>query len=267
MNLEPDKLKEWVDFCSEISPTPPEGFIPAAMELFHLKKATGRSYGEISSEVKELSSQRGKLIKEVEDLKVNEAKAKELRSEIPKMQEEAQNLNMEKNKLEGTLREYISFIDKRAEKLGISPDEFEKRFKELIPLEEELSEKRSEKNKLAGEIEALSERREKLSAHMEQVSIDFQRDIKLVRDMRNELTQIAEMKGRYEREVEDMEWVEQIFPFLHYPDKVNDPDFELAAVVVGCIDKWLPTQNLGFPRGIKWGEIMKHVQSKRANLG
>lgn len=266
LGIEPDKLKEWVDFCSEISPTPPEGFIPVAMELFHLKKATGRSYGEISSEVKELSSQRGKLIKEVEDLKVNEAKAKELRSEIPKMQEEAQNLNMEKNKLESTLREYISFIDKRAEKLGISPDEFEKRFKELISLEDELASKRSEKSKLTGEVEALSERREKLSAHMEKASTDFQRDIKLIREMGSELAQIADMKGRYTREVEDMEWAEQILPFLRYPDKVDDPDFELAAAVVGCIDKWLPTQNLGFPWGIKWGDVKKHVQSKRAQL-
>jgi len=38
MDIEPGKVKEWIDFCSEISPAPPEGFIPAAMELF-LKKA------------------------------------------------------------------------------------------------------------------------------------------------------------------------------------------------------------------------------------
>jgi hypothetical protein len=94
----------------------------------------------------------------------------------------------------------------------------------------------------------------------------FDKDIKLIRELGNELAQIAELKGRYAREVEDMEWAEQILPFLRYPDKVDDPDFELASTVVSCIDKWLPTQNLGFPWGIKWGDITRHVQAKRAQL-
>ena len=75
IDIEPDKLKEWIDFNSEMSPTPPEGFILAAMELFHIEKATGKSYGEITSEVKELSSQMEKLVKEVEDLKASELPA------------------------------------------------------------------------------------------------------------------------------------------------------------------------------------------------
>ena len=266
MDIEPDKLKEWIGFCSEISPTPPEGFIPAATELLHIKRVTGKSFGEIASEVKELSSQREKLVKEVEDLKANEIKAKELRAEIAETQKESNKLRMEKDKLEGVAKSLDSFLQKRAEKLGISPDELEARFKELISLEEELASKRGEKNKLGGEIEALSERREKLSSHMEKASADFDRDMKSIGAMRNELVRIAEMKGRYAKEVEDMEWAEEILPFLHYPGKVDDPDFKLASTVVGCIDKWLPTQNLGFPWGIKWGDITKHVQSKRAQL-
>ena len=101
---------------------------------------------------------------------------------------------------------------------------------------------------------------------MEKASADFDRDMKLIREMRNELVQIAEMKGRYAREAEVMEWPEQILPFLRYPDKVDDRDFKLASAVVGCIDKWLPTQNLGLPWGIKWGDITRYVKSKRAQL-
>jgi hypothetical protein len=74
------------------------------------------------------------------------------------------------------------------------------------------------------------------------------------------------MKGRYEAEVKDMAWAKELLPFLRYPDKVDDHDFRLASVVVDCIDKWLPKQNLGFTWGIKWGDIIRHVQSKRAQL-
>ncbi len=264
VDIEPDKLKEWIDFNSEISPTPPEGFIPAAMELFHIERATGKSYAEIASEVKELSGRREKLLSEVEHLKADEIRAKELKGEVEKTQKETKKLSMEKDKLESVVSSLDSFLQKKAEKLGISPDELEARFKELVSLEEELASKRSEKNTLGGEIEALSERREKLSSHMEKASTDFQRDIKLIREMRNELAQIGEMKGKYAREVEDMEWAEQILPFLRYPDKVDDRDFKLAAAVVGCIDKWLPTQNLGFPWQVKWSDITRHVQSKSA---
>lgn len=266
VDIEPDKLKEWIDFNSEISPTPPEGFIPAAMELLSIERETSKSYAQIASEAKELSTQRDKLISEVVDLKAKEIRAKKLRDEIEGSQEEVEKLRAEKNKLESTANSLDSFLQKRSEKLGISLDELETRFKELVSLEEELAVKKSEKNKLKGEIEALSERHEKLSAHMEKASIDFQRDIKLIRDMRNELTQMAETKGRYAREVEDIEWAEQILPFLRYPDKVEDPDFKLASTVVGCIDKWLPTQNLGFPWQVKWSDITKHVQSKRIQL-
>jgi len=266
MGIEPDKLKEWIDFCSEISPTPPEGFIPAAMELLNVQRVTGKSYAEIASEVKELSGRREKLLSEVEHLKADEIRAKELKGEVEKTQKEANKLMVEKGKLESAVSSLDSFLQKRAEKLGISPDELEARFKELVSLEGEIASKRDEKNRLGAEIEALSERQEKLSSHMEKASIDFQRDIKLIRDMRNELAQIAEIKGRYAREVEDMEWAEQILPFLRYPDKVDDHDFKLASAVIGCIDKWLPAQNLGLPWVVKWGDITRYVQSKRAQL-
>ncbi len=45
---------------------------------------------------------------------------------------------MERNKLESAVSSLDSFLQKRAEKLGISPDELEVRFKELVSLEEEL---------------------------------------------------------------------------------------------------------------------------------
>lgn len=118
MDIEPDKLKEWVDFCSEISPTPPEGFIPTVMELFHIEKATGKGYGEIASEVKELSSQREKLVREVEDLKANEIRAKELRAEIEKTQEQVNKLTVEKSKLESTVGSLDGFLQKRVGKLA-----------------------------------------------------------------------------------------------------------------------------------------------------
>jgi predicted nucleic acid-binding Zn-ribbon protein len=266
MDIKPDKLEEWIDFCAKISPTPPEGFIPAAMELFHVIRATGKSYTEIVSEAKELSSQREKLVREVENLKADEIRAKEVKGEVEKTQKEVNRLTVEKGKLESAVASLDGFLQKRAEKLGISPDELEARFKELVSLEEEIATKRSEKNRLEGEIEALSERHEKLSSHMEKASADFDRDMKLIKEMRNELAQIAEMKGRYAREAEDMEWAEQILPFLRYPDKVDDPDFELASAVVGCIDKWLPKQNMGLSWGIKWGDITRYVQSKRAQF-
>lgn len=246
IGVEPYKLQEWVDFCSEISPTPPEDFIPAAMEIFYIQKATGKSYSEIISEVKELSGQREKLLKEIEDLKANEIKARELRAEIPQIQEEVQKLS--------------------AENMGISPDELEMKFKELISLEEELAYKRREKSKLMGEIEALSERQEKLSTHMEKASTNFERDMKSMVEIRNELIQIAEMKGRFEKEVKDMEWAREIGPFLRYPDKTEDPEFKLASIVVECVDKWLQKQNLGYPWKIMWGDITKHVQSKRTQF-
>lgn len=266
LNVQPDKVEEWIEFCLQISPVPAEGFMPAAMELFQIEKESGKSYAEIASEVKELSTQRDKLIGEVGDLKAKEIRAKELRDEIEDSQKEVEKLRAEKNKLESAVSSLGDFLQKRSEKLGISLGELETSFKELVSLEEELAIKKSEKNKLKGEIEALSERREKLSCQMDKASGDFERDIKLIKEMRNELVKIAEMKGRYEGEVKDMAWAKQIIPFLRYPDKVDDHDFKLASTVVDCIDKWLPTQHLGFPWQVTWGDITRHVQSKRTHF-
>jgi ribosome-binding protein aMBF1 (putative translation factor) len=264
MGIEPDKVKEWIAFCSEISPSPPEGFIPAAMGLLHLEKTTGKSYAEITADVKKLTSQRDKLVGEVKDLKANKIKDRELRAELDKNQNIVNRLKADKDKLESTVKNYNSFVEERAEKLGISSEEFSTRLKELVSLEDEVASKRSERAKLTGEIEALIERREKLSSQMEKASTDFGRDINLIRETRDELVAIAELKGRCESEVEDMEWASEIIPFLRYPDKVDDPDFELASTVVGCIDKWLPAQNLGLiPWQLKWGDITRHVKSKR----
>ncbi len=135
-----------------------------------------------------------------------------------------------------------------------------------MSLEDEVNTRRNEKNKLEAEVEVLAERQDKLSARMEKASSDFERDIKLVRQTSNELVKIAEMEGEYQKTVEDMEWAKQFLPFLRYPDKVNDPNFRLASTAVSCIDKWLPTQQVGFPWQAKWGDITRYVQSKRAQF-
>jgi len=266
MGVEPNRLEEWMAFCSEMSPTSPEDFIPAAMQLLNVQKETGLSYSELASQVKELAEERQRLIDAVGELKAKEKRSSELEAEIERNDKRASELRVEKDKLEGEVNFLSRFIEKRAEALGIAPSELEAKLKELIKLDTEIAYKRSDYNRLQGEVEALSERHAKLSSQMEKASADFERDITLVRQMRQELAEIAEMKGRYEAEVKDMEWAKEILPFLRYPDKVDDPTFKLASVVVDCIEKWLPKQNLGFTWGIKWGDITRHVQSKRAQF-
>lgn len=266
MGIEPERMEEWIGFCSEISPTPPDGFIAAAMELLRVEEETGLGYKELASQVKELARERQNLIDAVTDLKSREKRNKELGAKIGKNEKRVSELKVEKDRLEAEVSSLSSLIERRSEALGIPPSELEAKLGELVHLDDEVASKRSELNSLKGEIEALSERQEKLSSRMGKASADFDRDIKLIREMRNELTQIAEMKGRYAREVEDMEWAGQILPFLRYPDKIDDHDFNLASAVVGCVDKWLLTQNLGLPWGIKWGDITRYVKSKRAQL-
>lgn len=201
MNIEPDKVGEWMEFCSGISPSPPEGFISAAMELFQIEKEKGKSYIEIASEVKELSNQREKLRAEVEDLQTKEAKAKELKSEMEESEEKVQKLRSQNEKLETNVNFLNKLLQKRAEKLGISSDKLEEKLRELVSLENEVTNRTKDKNRLEGEIEALTEKQEKLSSRIEKATSDFQGDIKLIRKMRDELAQIAEMKGRYEQEI------------------------------------------------------------------
>ena len=175
LNVEPGKLNDWIEFCSQISPDPPEGFIPAAMELFEIEKETNKGYAEIVSEARELSVQRDKLANEVADLKRKEIKAGELKKEIEDSQGEVEVLTQQRNSLETTVASLNDFLRRKSEKLGISPDEFETEFKELVSLEDEVNTKRNERNKLQAEVEALTERQEKLSSRMEKASSDFER--------------------------------------------------------------------------------------------
>jgi len=266
IGVEPEKIEEWITFCSEISPTAPEDFIPAAMELLKVEKETGLSYSELASQVRELADKRQKLIDAIGELEAKEKRSSQLTVEVERNEKRASELRVQKDKLEGEVNFFQRFIEKRAEALGIAAGELEARLHELINLDAEITDKRSQYNCLQGEVEALSERREKLSAQMEKAGADFERDIKLIRETRRELAEIAEMKGRYEAEVKDMAWAKEILPFLRYPDKVDDPDFKLTSAVVDCIDKWLPKQNLGYPWAVKWSDITRHVQSKRAQF-
>ena len=265
MNVEPDKIKQWIEFCSEISPSPPEEFVPAAMELLQIEKETGKSHADIASEVKELSNQRGKLMGEVKDLQTQAAKAEELKSQIEESEKKVQKLRAQNEKLETNVNFLSKLLQKRAEELGISSDELEGKLRELVSIGSEVTNRAKDKNRLEGEIEALTERQEKLSSRMEKATSDFQGDIKLIRKMRDELTQIAEMKGRYEQEIENMEWAVKVLPFLSDPDKVKDDDFSLITIVANCVDKWIQLQPEWRFRlySVSWEDVKRYVQSKR----
>ncbi|MFC1999721.1 hypothetical protein ACFLXE_03050 [Chloroflexota bacterium] len=268
LDIQPDKLKEWIDFCSQISPDPPEEFIPAAMELFQIERQTGKRHAEIASEVKELSDQREKLTGEVADLRAKEARAKELKSAVEKSEEKVKQLRVEEGHLERNVDSLKKFLRQKAKGLGITPGELESRLGEMISLEDELADMTREKNRLIGEIEALTERQERLSARMEKASADFKKDLKLMKKVRGELAQMAQLTGKYKQEIEHLEWAQRVLPFLSDPDKVPDDDFSLASIVVNCVDKWLPTQSpFGRRRFSTWDEIQRHVQSKRNELG
>lgn len=268
MDIEPERVKEWIEFCSEIGPSPPEGFIPAAMELFHIEKETGKGYSQIAFEVKELSKQREKLVAEVGDLEAKEDRAKELKGEVGKSEEKVQKLRLQKEQLEKDVSSLNSFLQKKAEELGIPLHELEAKLGELVSLEEEIANKVKERNRLKGEIEALTERQEKLSSRVEKAFSDFEKDIKLIKETSNELAKIATMKGRYEKEMEYLEWAAEVLPFLSDPDKVSDDDFSLISIVINCVDKWIQTQPEWRYRfySLNWDEIKRHVQSKRTEL-
>ena len=136
---------------------------------------------------------------EVKDLQTQAAKAKELNSQMDESEKEVQKLRAQNEKLETNVNFLNKFLLKRAEELGISSDEFERKLGELVSLENEVTNRAKDKTRLEGEIQALTERQEKLSSRMEKASSDFQRDIKLIREMMDELAQIAETKGRYEQ--------------------------------------------------------------------
>jgi len=267
IDVEPEKVREWIEFCSEISPSPPEGFMPAAMELSHIEKETGKRYSEIASEVKELSTQREKLIAEVGDLQAKEGRAKELKGEVEKGEEKVRKLRLQKEQLEKDVSSLNSFLQKKAEGLGIPPHELEAKLGELVSLENEVTNRAKEKNRLEGEIAALTERQEKLSSRVEKASSDLEKDIKLIKETSDELARIATMKGRYEKEMEYLEWAAKVLPFLSDPDKVSDDDFRLISIVINCVDKWIQTQSEWHYRfSLNWDEIKRYVQSKRTKL-
>lgn len=102
--------------------------------------------------------------------------------------------------------------------------------------------RRKGKNRLEGEIEALTERQEKLSFRLEKTSADFEKDAKLIKEMTEEVVEIAEMKGKYEKDIKYMKWAESVLPFLSNPDKVSDEDFRLVPIVVNWLDEWVQVQ-------------------------
>lgn len=267
IGVEPDQVKGWIEFCSELGPSPPEGFIPSAMEFFRTEKETGMSYAEIATKVSELSAQKDKLAEEVADLDAKETRARELKLEIEKNQKNTVKLRSELANLEARASSLNKLLQRVADRLGISLDELEMKLAELVSLEEEIAGRRKEKNSLEGEIEALTERQEKLSSRLEKASADFEKDTKLIKEMRRELVQIAEMTGRYENELENMERAKAVLPFLSDPDNVSDDDFSLISIVVNCVDKWAQAQpEWHYRRPFTWDEIKGHVQSKRMEL-
>ena len=265
IGIEPEQMEECLRFCEEISPSPPEGFIPVAIALLRVEKETGLSYGELALQVNELAGRRQQLIDAIGDLETKEKRHGELKAEIEKNEKRAGLLKLEKDRLEASVNVLKSFIQKRSEELGIPSSELEVKLQELVNVDAEINSKRSEYNRLKGEIEALNGRHQSLSSQMEKASADFERDITLIKELRQEVASIAEMKGRYEEEIENMEWAARVLPFLSDPDKVGDPDFDLIAIVTNCVDKWIQLQpQWRFKMvSLNWYEIKSYVEKQR----
>jgi len=267
MGIEPDQAKAWIEFCSEISPSPPDDFLPSAMAFFHVEKETGKSYTEIASEVKDLSTQRDKLVEEVGDLSAKEKKARELEIAIEENEGKAARLRSELANLEARSSSLGRLMQGRADRFGIPLDELETKMAELVSLEEETASRRKEKNRLEGEIEALAERQEKLSSRLEKASADFEKDAKRITAMAEEIVEIAELKGGLEKDIEHMKWAESVLPFLSDPDKFSDDDFSLISIVINCVDKWVEEQPGWRHRyTLTWEEVKNYVRSKRMEL-
>jgi len=269
LGVEPDTLKGWIEFCSQISPDPPEGFIPAAIEFYRIEKETGMVYSDIASRVQDLSTERERLIQEVDDLQAKERRASQLKQKMEDDTERVEKLTAKKGQLEKEVGSLRGFLQRKAEQLGIPIPEFEAMLSEASCLEEDIAQKLKEKKRLEAEVEALIKREQKLSSRIEKAGADFKEDIRLIRDTRKELLEIGVMKGRYEKEIEDMEWGMMIIPFLANPGQVADDDFSLISVVVNCVDKWIQAQPQWRLRwfSLNWDEVRRHVQSRRTQLG
>ena len=269
LGIEPDKVEAWLGFCSALAPEPPPGFIAAAMELYQAEKETGMSYSELASQAKQLSAEREGLLKEVDDLKAKEARAIQLKQEIEENQGRVETLKADREHLEKEVTSLNEFLQRKAGELGIPFPELEARLGEPFSIEEELVQKRKEKNRLEGELQALTEREQKLSSRIEKAATDFERDLKLLSETMKELVRIGAMKGRYEKEMEYMEWGKRVLPFLSDPEKVPDDDLSLTAIVVNCLDRWIQAQP-GWryhSHSLSWEEVKKDVHSRRMQIG
>jgi len=255
MNIEPDSIRKWADFCSSLSPMPPADFVPAAVAMFQLEKETGKSYGELTSEVKGLASKKATLAVEVQDLQAKEATAKKLSVEIQARSQETSKLRTEKEALQRAVESLRAYLGKEAERLGISAEQLEARVKEMATVDSEINERSRRRNVLQGEIEALTERHDKLSAQMEKASTDFARDVESMSKLRAELTRTAVQKGKYEERVRNTAWSTGMISFLINPKSETDPDFDRIDMVVRCLDKWIAQQKL-LAQGLKAGSLM-----------
>ncbi len=266
MGIELAQMEEWLLFCKELSPNPPEEFMPAAMALLRVEQETGLSYTGLTARVNELTSRRQELIEAIGNLEDKEKRHGELKAEIEKNEEKVVFLKQEKGRLAAAVDALNSFVQKRSDELGIPRSELEVRLRELVDMAAEVNSKRSEYSRLQGEVEALILRQERLSSQMERVSADFESDMKLIKQVRQEVAALAEMKGRYEKEIEYLEWAAKVLPFLSDPDKVRDPDFDLIAIVINCLDKWIHLQSQwqSGAFSLRWDEIKSYVEKQRA---
>jgi hypothetical protein len=266
VGVEVDVLEEWLDLCHEISPTPPEGFIPAAMELRCVGEETGLSYSKLATRVKELDDKRQRLSDAAVDLEVKETRYAELKVSIEENEKSVSRLRVEREKLEAEATSLKVLIEQCADEFGIPANELEAKLRKLINLDQEIAKRRSEHNRLGGEVDALSQRWEKLSSQMGKASTDFEEDIKLLKQVRLEVAALAEMKGEYNKEVENLEWATEVLPFLSDSEGTSDDDFSLISAVVNCVDRWIrlqPEWRLSW-YNLKWGDIKRYVESKRA---
>ena len=267
LGVEPEKLETWLGFCSEISPSPPEGFLPAAMEFFHLSKEVGKGYTQMLGEVKELSARRDSLAAEVGDLQSKEEKARELNKEIQGAEREVLRLQARRDELRPEVSQLDHLLQRKAAALGVPLAELESRLRELLSLEVEIATGRQERDRFQGEIEALTERERKVSARIEKACGDFRKDLELMKATRRELVEAGQLKGRLEKEIEGMEWSLRVIPFLSDPDKVPDKDSSLIAIVVNCVDKWIGAQpEFRYRTDPGWSYVKRCVPSRRMEL-
>jgi hypothetical protein len=87
--------------------------------------------------------------------------------------------------------------------------------------------------------------------------------------VKDELITLAEIKGRYEEEVEEIKWAQKVIPFLYDPQGVDDRDYNLVSIVANCLDKWIENQPEWGPLerfNLRWSEVKSHVSSKRKEL-